>query len=223
MHEAQRITLMPRVIITVKDQNPQPYRFQLDRQAVQMGRGSDNDISINCGSVSVHHAVMERVSGGYQIRDLGSTNGTKLDGNRMPVIELRDGLSVKIGDVSFDFSLSDEEKEALAREKPPSESKIIAEEPESKKESNPESNPEEVKTPEKKSSRQPSRPHAVLAPASPLHGFLTFFVFLILAALAFYIGLSIRHEKETNQSLLKSISDKDKTEAPAAPPTPAAE
>ena len=109
---------MPRVIITAPDQTPQPYRFQLDRQAVQMGRGSENDIAINCGSVSVNHAVMERVEGGYQIRDLDSTNGTKLDGSRMPIIPLRDGLSVKLGDVSFDFSLTDEEKQALAREKP---------------------------------------------------------------------------------------------------------
>ena len=63
---------MPRVTITVPDRNPQPYRFQLDRQAVNMGRGSDNDIVIEDGSVSVRHAVMERIEGGYQLRDLGT-------------------------------------------------------------------------------------------------------------------------------------------------------
>ena len=204
---------MPRVTITVPDQTPQPYRFQLDRQSVKMGRGSDNDIAINCGSVSVHHAVMERTNGGYQIRDLESTNGTNLDGTRKPIIELRDGLSVKLGDVAFDFSLSDEEKEALAREKPPTESKIIAEDPEK----------EPVKKPARESNRPAQRPQAVLASASPAQGILAFIVFIILATLAFYIGLSIRHEKETKQSLLQSMSDKGKQVAPPAPVVPPSE
>lgn len=204
---------MPRVIITVPDQTPQPYRFQLDRQSVKMGRGSDNDIAINCGSVSVHHAVMERISGGYQIRDLESTNGTKLDGNRLPIIALRDGLSVKLGDVAFDFSLTDEEKEALARENPPTESKIIAEEPEKAR----------PKTSDRSPVRRPAPAPATLASANPAHSFLAMVVFLILAALAFYVGLSIRHEKETHQSLLQSMSNKDKPADTAAPAEPAAD
>jgi pSer/pThr/pTyr-binding forkhead associated (FHA) protein len=56
---------MPRVTITVPDRTPQPYRFQLDRRVVSLGRGSDNDIAIDCGSVSVRHAEMVRVDGGY--------------------------------------------------------------------------------------------------------------------------------------------------------------
>jgi hypothetical protein len=206
---------MPRVIITVPDQTPQPYRFQLDRQSVKMGRGSDNDIAINCGSVSVHHAVMERIAGGYQIRDLESTNGTKLDGSRLPTIALRDGLSVKLGDVAFDFSLTDEEKEALAREKPPTESKIIAEEPEKAR----------PKTEERAPARRPAPAPVTFASTSPTQSFLAMIVFLILAGLAFWVGLSIRHEKETHQSLLQSMSNKDKpaeTAAPAEPATDAA-
>lgn len=205
---------MPRVIITVPDQTPQPYRFQLDRQAVKMGRGSDNDIAINCGSVSVHHAVMERTPGGYQIRDLGSTNGTKIDGERKPTITLRDGISVKLGDVAFDFSLTDEEKEALAREKPPTESKIIAEDPDE---------PAPKKSPARAAQRPSRAPQPVLASANPVHTLLAFIVFIILAALSFYIGLSMRHQKETHQTLLKSISEKGKITAPATPAEPAAE
>lgn len=202
---------MPRVIITVPDQTPQPYRFQLDRQSVQLGRGSENDIAINCGSVSVRHAVMERIEGGYQIRDLDSTNGTKLDGQRLAIIPLRDGLSVKLGDVSFDFSLTDEEKAALTREKPAMESAITPEDPSTVK---PRS------APDRGPIRRPS-PQVHIATSNPVQTLLMTVVFLILAALAFYVGLSIRHQKETNHSLLESISDKGKTEAPAetAPPT----
>lgn len=202
---------MPRVIITLPDQTPQPYRFQLDRQSVQLGRGSENDIAINCGSVSVRHAVMERIEGGYQIRDLDSTNGTKLDGSRLPVIALRDGLSVKLGDVSFDFSLTDEEKAALAREKPAVESNITAEDPATVK---PRS------APDRGPIRRPS-PQVQVPSSNPVQSFLMTIVFLILAALAFWIGLSIRHEKETKNSLLKSITDKGKTAEPATPAAPA--
>lgn len=204
---------MPRVIITVPDQTPQPYRFQLDRQAVQLGRGSDNDIAINCGSVSVRHAVMERISGGYQIRDLDSTNGTKLDGSRLAVIPLLDGMTVKLGDVAFDFTLTDEEKATLASEKGPA-SAIVAEEP-------------LAAEPPK---RQAPRPQPVRRPvaqpqfqqANPVIGFVMTLVFLILAALAFYVGLSLRHSKETNQSLLKSISEKGKVAETPAPAEPTA-
>jgi pSer/pThr/pTyr-binding forkhead associated (FHA) protein len=203
-----RIVTMPRVIITVTDQTPQPYRFQLDRETVQLGRGSENDIAINCGSVSVKHAVMERIPGGYQIRDLGSTNGSKLDGERLPVIPLRDGVTVMLGDVSFDFSLSDEEKYELMREKPAKESKIIA---------------EDVEPAEKKPARRPAtkpaspRPVATLASTNPAQSFLAMIVFIIFAALAFYVGLSIRHEKETHQSLMQSMSNKGKPAEPTVP------
>jgi pSer/pThr/pTyr-binding forkhead associated (FHA) protein len=206
---------MPRVIITVPDQTPQPYRFQLDRQAVQLGRGSDNDIAINCGSVSVRHAVMERISGGYQIRDLDSTNGTKLDGSRLAIIPLLDGMTVKLGDVAFDFTLTDEEKATLASEKAPASSPIVAEDA----------------APAEAPKRQAPRQQPVRRPAmqpqfqqpNPIIGFVMTLVFLILAALAFYVGLSIRHKKETNQSLMNSISEKGKVVEKSTTTEPAAD
>lgn len=198
---------MPRVTITVPDRTPQPYRFQLDRQAVNMGRGSDNDIVIEDGSVSVRHAVMERIEGGYQLRDLGSTNGIKLEGQVMPLIPLRHGLSVRIGDVAFDFTLSDDERDALAREKPLQESPIIK---------------ESVLDAPKKG---PIRPAPAAAPRHVVYetqpsasaSFFMTLLFLILAAGAFCVGLSIRHQKETGRSLLRDIQG---SAAGVAVPTP---
>ena len=213
---------MPRVTITVPDRNPQPYRFQLDRQAVNMGRGSDNDIVVEDGSVSVRHAVMERIEGGYQLRDLGSTNGIKLEGQVMPIIPLRHGLSVRIGDVAFDFTLSDDERDALAREKPQLESPIIKESP--------------LDVP-KRAAGGPVRPAPAVAPRQIIYEtqpsasasfFMTLF-FLILAAGAFCLGLSIRHQKETGRSLLRDVQgsaagvpvEPPPDEKPAETPAPA--
>ncbi len=107
---------MPRITITVSGLAPQPYRFGLDRDSVTMGRDAENDVFIDCGSVSLKHAVMQRVSGGYELRDLGSTNGIRLNGQYQDVIELRNGQSVLLGDVGFEFLLSDEELAALSAE-----------------------------------------------------------------------------------------------------------
>ena len=69
---------MPRVTITVPEKTAQPYRFHLDSEVVTLGRGSDNDIAIDSGSVSVKHAEMRRTVGCFELRDAGSTNGIKL-------------------------------------------------------------------------------------------------------------------------------------------------
>lgn len=187
---------MPRVTITVPEKNAQPYRFQLDRQVVTLGRGSDNDIVIDSGSVSVHHAEMRRIEGGYELHDIGSTNGIKQDGVRQQVISLFSGMTVHIGDVAFDFSLSDEESGALARERP-QESLPIA---------------RETELPP----RKPKKPAYAPAPSGG-SGFAGTMLFLILAVAAFFAGLEIRHQKDTQTSLLKSLLG-----APPAPqPTPA--
>jgi pSer/pThr/pTyr-binding forkhead associated (FHA) protein len=207
---------MPRVTITVSDRTPQPYRFQLDRMKVNMGRGSENDIVIDDGSVSVRHAVMERIDGGYQLRDLGSTNGIKLEGIQKEIIPLRHGLSVKIGDVSFDFTLTEEEREALAREKPPVESPIIKEEASAAAAGG---------GPRRAAAAPGAGPQRVIVQASQPSAAASFFMtllFLLLAAGAFFVGLTVRHEKETGRSLLEDMkAGKAKAEA-TAPADPAA-
>ena len=192
---------MPRVIITVPEKNAQPYRFQLDRDVVTLGRGSENDIAIDSGSVSIHHAEMRRVEGGYELRDVGSTNGIKLDGIRLELIPLRNGATVKIGDVAFDFSLNDDELAALAREKKSDPSPITRE--------------AELPAPPPK----PARPRAAASTApSDGTGFGTTLVFIIFAAIAFFAGLAVRHQKETGNSLLDDIKAYRSGQAtPAAP------
>lgn len=176
---------MPRVTITVPDANPQPYRFQLDRRVVTLGRGSNNDIVIDCGSISGTHAEMRRIEGGYELRDMDSTNGIKLDGERMPVIPLQNGLSVKLGDVAFDFQLSDEELEAIAREITPVEAPIMYE-------------PEEVPRKKKVKAHHP-QPERTSVERGPI------IWFLIFAVIAFCTGMAIRYQKETGGSWIEAV------------------
>jgi MoxR-like ATPase len=108
---------MPRITITVSDKAPKSYPFQLDRQAVTLGRGKENDIPIDCISTSVRHAEMRRVEGGYELHDLGSTNGIYVNGKRRDLVRLHSGQTLMMGGVEFDFELSEEEMETLRGEK----------------------------------------------------------------------------------------------------------
>lgn len=50
---------------------------------ITIGRGQDNDITINDASVSRHHATIIQTSSGIMINDNGSSNGTFINGNRI--------------------------------------------------------------------------------------------------------------------------------------------
>lgn len=207
---------MPRVTITVPEKTPQPYRFQLDRGLVALGRGSENDIVIDCGSVSVKHAEMVRVEGGYELRDLGSTNGIKLDGERRDVIRLRSGLSVTLGDVAFDFLLTDEELDALAREKPADESAMEHQGERAYPELPPLADEVEPR----------DLDYAGKGPKTGGGGGCGFgmvILFIILAAAAFVAGLAVRYQKDTGASWLDAVKAKFQTAAPVVvPKAPAA-
>ncbi len=183
---------MPRVTITIPGSTPQPYRFDLSSKEVKIGRATENDIVVPCGSVSSHHAIMARISGGFELRDSQSTNGTKLNGTRLTTIPLHSGMSVELGDVVFGFSLTDEEQHQLDQE--------LA----TMSEPQPSAKDELPPLPEK-SVAQPTKARraATAAPSNnESHSGLISAVFIVLACLAFFVGMSIRHQKDTGKPLL---------------------
>jgi len=221
---------MPRVTITVPEKKPQPYRFHLDRQTVRLGRGSENDIVIDCTSVSIRHAEMERIPGGYRLRDLGSTNGIKLDGTLKDLIELKNGLAVKIGDVAFDFQLTEEEIEALTAEAPATPSPIIREEGSDESASDDvspkaktEASEDTEDGPRKSRPARRSKRSVVLSTDQPSATFSFFTTLLLcgLAIVAFVAGLAMRHGKETGRNFFGELfSRKPAVEAPQTPAAP---
>jgi hypothetical protein len=71
----------------------------LDGERVVVGKSTDADIVIDHDTtVSRRHAVLERVGGSWAIRDLGSTNGTLVNGDRVfGDRALRDGDEIVLG------------------------------------------------------------------------------------------------------------------------------
>jgi DNA-binding response OmpR family regulator len=76
----------------------------LANEAITIGRGVENDIVVTSRRVSREHARVERKGRHAILIDLGSTNGTFLNGERvLAPVELRDGDTVSIGDVVLAF------------------------------------------------------------------------------------------------------------------------
>jgi pSer/pThr/pTyr-binding forkhead associated (FHA) protein len=72
-----------------------------------IGRIETVDLQINSSRVSREHAVIVKEQKGYRIRDLGSTNGTFVNGERIDEVPLRDGDLVVIADCEFTFVMPD--------------------------------------------------------------------------------------------------------------------
>ncbi|MEQ8766043.1 MAG: adenylate/guanylate cyclase domain-containing protein [Planctomycetota bacterium] len=60
-----------------------PFRFTLEEARVQLGRTSGCDLQIADDRVSRHHAAFEMRNGRWGVEDLGSNNGTLLNGKAL--------------------------------------------------------------------------------------------------------------------------------------------
>jgi predicted component of type VI protein secretion system len=79
---------------------PQPNQvYELNKDIVTLGRDITNDIVINDPECSRHHLRITRGAGGYTLEDLGSTNGTFVNGQRLTGARpLRPGDMVGLGE-----------------------------------------------------------------------------------------------------------------------------
>jgi hypothetical protein len=70
-----------------------------------IGRSDDADVLVLDASVSSRHAQLINGSQGFEIEDLGSTNGTQIDGRPVTRSVLQTGQLVTVGQVEFRFLL----------------------------------------------------------------------------------------------------------------------
>ena len=76
----------------------------LDVPQTSLGKAVSNDVVIDDPSVSSLHACVERFASGFVIRDLGSTNGTFVNGKRVSnSVVLRPGDQIRLGETDIFF------------------------------------------------------------------------------------------------------------------------
>jgi CRP-like cAMP-binding protein/Fe-S-cluster-containing hydrogenase component 2 len=79
--------------------------LQLRYPSTSFGRAPENDYRFDEDSqLSRNHCVITSSSGRFTLRDLSSTNGTRVNGNPITEIELRPGDVIQIGENEMEFN-----------------------------------------------------------------------------------------------------------------------
>jgi pSer/pThr/pTyr-binding forkhead associated (FHA) protein len=77
--------------------------YELNKSSIALGRAMINDIPLGDARLSRSHARLECGPSGCLIVDLGSSNGTRLNGNRVEKAELSPGDTITIGNTSLRY------------------------------------------------------------------------------------------------------------------------
>jgi hypothetical protein len=80
---------------------PQP--IPVESTALSLGRGLGNDVILEDTRVSRHHAQLRYRQRRFWVTDLGSTNGTFVNGERVSETALRDGDLISLGGLELTF------------------------------------------------------------------------------------------------------------------------
>jgi hypothetical protein len=75
----------------------------LDKDLVTIGRLPESDVVLSDRGASRRHAQVKTKDGVSTVTDLGSTNGTKLNGEQVQSRELRDGDKLTIGTTLIEY------------------------------------------------------------------------------------------------------------------------
>jgi ABC transport system ATP-binding/permease protein len=76
---------------------PEMKPIPLTGSRLTIGRAPDNTVALDHPQVSAHHAVLEKVEGGYRAIDTNSTNHVYVNGQRVSNQLLRSGDEIRIG------------------------------------------------------------------------------------------------------------------------------
>jgi pSer/pThr/pTyr-binding forkhead associated (FHA) protein len=93
---------MPKLIVTLPDGTNTSH--ELTEDVVTIGRVSDNVVQIDDVSVSSHHAEITSSAGHHILRDLNSTNGTRVNDHTFTEGQLHDGDRVRFGKIEARYT-----------------------------------------------------------------------------------------------------------------------
>jgi len=101
---ADRRSPVPRGCLTIEGEGAEAITYALGA-TTRLGRAEDNDICLQNRGISRHHAIVTAAVQGFVLRDLGSQNGTVVNGERVTERPLADGDQVALGDGRLRFTV----------------------------------------------------------------------------------------------------------------------
>lgn len=102
-----------RLVVTALDTDTKDiskFEYHFDHDRIVVGRGRGADLRLPHAGVSTHHATLHRQGEQYVIVDNNSTNGTFINGARLPAMtpkQLHSGDLIAVGEFAVLFQLSD--------------------------------------------------------------------------------------------------------------------
>jgi len=91
--------------------------FVIDKDSFSIGAAPDNDLVFPDDTVSKRHCEIQLSPEGYMVRDLGSTNGTNVNGVRVAEAFLGQGTEVQLGNARMVFCPLHEVREFVLSDK----------------------------------------------------------------------------------------------------------
>jgi hypothetical protein len=96
------------VLVRRSARNEAAERFSIRQVEVAIGRVAGNDVVLPDPSVSARHARLRLAGGVWTIADLGSINGSRVDGEPVQqAMPLAPGSMIRLGDVELAFAPRD--------------------------------------------------------------------------------------------------------------------
>jgi pSer/pThr/pTyr-binding forkhead associated (FHA) protein len=94
-------------ILETNEQSAEALTFRLPPGSVKtMGRSTGAEFIVEAALVSRLHCQLTATADSLQVKDLGSTNGTFVNGKRVSAAELKEGDKLSIGRVDLIVSRS---------------------------------------------------------------------------------------------------------------------
>jgi pSer/pThr/pTyr-binding forkhead associated (FHA) protein len=95
----------PQAELTIESGPDAGHTHRAGDSALRLGRSPDNDLILRDPATSGHHARVERRGDQFWIVDLGSTNGTLVNGEPIQEKELNHGDRITVGQNAVHFSV----------------------------------------------------------------------------------------------------------------------
>ena len=100
----QRSPKLGKLVVVKSPALDEKSEFAIDSAAITIGRGSQNTIPLEDDFASASHAVVEPRQDGVWLEDVGSTNGTYLNGVKLSrPRKLTPGDLLRVGETDFRF------------------------------------------------------------------------------------------------------------------------
>lgn len=182
---------------------------KLENEVTTIGRHPDSLVQLTCPSSSGRHATIKQAGDEFYVQDLGSSNGTRVNGAEIEEALLKDGDRVGFGDVQAVFYAGDPPVVPAERPAVPGAAVRNLPPPAAVARDEPTTPPARAKAGRALSPvRRAYGSKAGSYPDTTESGCATAFVVIGLFLFAFVVGLALRHSKDMNGNLLTDTLEK---------------